>query len=74
MDVYGKRPHHIFRLNDGYVSALIVINAQTKMVYFRLLKTEGVVEVAKAMKEIFTLDVETEIEGFKEVMLHSDHG
>ena len=42
--------------------------------YFRLLKTEGGVEVAKAIKEIFTLDVEPEIEGFKEVMLHSDHG
>ena len=74
MDVYGKRPQHLFELNDGYVFALIVINAQTKMVYFRLLKTKGGVEVAKAMKEIFTLDVKPEIEGFKEVMLHSDHG
>ena len=74
MDVYGKRPQHIFKLNDDYVFALIVINTQTKMVYFRLLKTKGGVEVAKAMKEIFTLDVKPEIEGFKEVMLHSDHG
>ena len=74
MDIYGKRPPHIFKLNDGYVFALIVINAQTKMVYFRLLKTKGGVEVAKAVKEIFTLDVKPEIEGFKEVMLHSDHG
>ena len=69
MDVYGKRPQLIFKLNDGYVSALIVINAQTKMVYFRLLKTKGGVEVAKVMK-----DVKPEIKGFKEVMLHSDHG
>ena len=63
-----------FKLNDGYVFALIVINAQTKMVYFRLLRTEAGVEVAKAMKEIFTLDVKPEIEGFKEVMMHSDRG
>ena len=74
MDVYGKRPRHIFKLNDGYVFALIVINAKTKMVHFRLLKTKGGVEVAKATKEIFTLDVKPEIEGFKEVMLHSDYG
>ena len=74
MDIYGKRPQHIFKLNDGYVFALIVINAQTKMVCVRLLKTKGGMEVAKATKEIFTLDGKPEIEGFKEVMLHSDHG
>ena len=74
MGVYGKRPRHIFKLNDGYVFALIVIYAQMKMVYFTLLKTKGSVEIAKSMKEIFTFDVKPEIEGFKEVMLHSDHG
>ena len=42
MDVYGKRTSSVFKLNDGYVFVLLVINAQTKMVYFRPLRARVV--------------------------------
>ena len=74
MDVYGKRTLSAFKLNDGYVFVLLIINAQTKMVYFRPLRGKGGKEVAEALKEIFTFDIRPNIERFSEIFLHCDHG
>ena len=74
MDVYGKRTSSVFKLNDSYVFVLLVINAQTKMVYLRPLRGKGGKEVAEALKEIFTIDIRSNIEGFSDILLHCDHG
>ena len=44
------------------------------MVYFRPLRGKGGKEVAEALKEIFTIDIRPNIEGFSEILLHCDHG
>ena len=74
MDVYGKRTSSVFKFNDGYVFVLLVINAQTKMVYYWPLRDKGGKEVAEALKEIFMIDIRLNIEGFSEILLHCDHG
>ena len=42
MDVYGKRTSSVFKLNDGYVFVLLVINSQTKNLKLKLLKLKSV--------------------------------
>ena len=74
MDVYGKRGVEVAAKNKGYVFLLLVINAQTKMLYFRPLRGKSGVEVAKALREIFVDDVKPVVKGFEEILLHCDHG
>ena len=74
MDVYGKHGKSVLKINEGSVFALIVINIQTKMVYFRLLQTRGGKEVAEALKYIFEIDIQPKLDGFLEILLHCDHG
>ena len=53
MDVYGRRAADVVKVNVGYVFLLLVINAQTKMVYFRPLRGKGGSEVAQTKMVYF---------------------
>ena len=74
MDVYGRRGPDVAKINDGYVFILLVINAQTKMVYFRPLRGKGSSEVAESLYDIFTNDIQPDTSSFHEILLHCDHG
>ena len=74
-EVYGRGTASVVKLNDEYVFVLLVINVQTRMLYFRPLygKRSGK-GVAEALKGIFMIDIQSQIEGFSEILLHYDHG
>ena len=74
MDVYGRRASDVVKVNEGYVFLLLVINAQTKMVYFRPLRGKGGSEVAESLYDIFTNDIRPDTSAFHEILLHCDHG
>ena len=74
MDVYGRQASDVVEVNDGYVFLLLVINAQTKMVYFRPLRGKGGSEVAESLYDIFTNDIRPDTYAFHEILLHCDQG
>ena len=59
MDVLGKNGllKHVKEINRSYLWILFVINTQTKMLYFRKLKTKKGQETCKALVDILREDV-----------------
>jgi hypothetical protein len=59
MDVLGKNGtlKHVRQINKSYIWLLLVINTQTKMLYFRKLKSKKGAETSKALMDIMKEDV-----------------
>ena len=59
MDVLGKNGtlKHVKEINKSYLWILFVINTQTKMLYFRKLKSKTGEETCRAMVDIFKEDI-----------------
>ena len=76
MDVFGtnKNDKKVKKDNDGYVWLLLLINNQTKMLYFRPQKTKTGNETSKSLASIFKNDVQLERKTELETSIQFDQG
>ena len=75
-DVLGvnKKNKDILSINDGYIWLLLVINIQTKMLYYRPLKSKKAKECTTALLSIFNEDIKLPHKPDTDVSLHVDVG
>ena len=76
MDILGTNKNHFNykKINEGYIWLLLVINSQTKMLYFRVQKTKTAAETTKALLSIFTDDIKVKKPAKLEISLQVDQG
>ena len=76
MDVLGtnKNDKRVKKENEGFVWLLLVINNQTKMLYFRPQKTKTGNETSKSLASIFKNDVHLEKKTEHETSIQFDQG
>ena len=76
MDILGgnKNNFNYKKINDGFIWLLLVINCQTKMLYFRMQKTKTAAETTKALLSIFTDDIKVKKPDDHEISLQVDQG
>ncbi len=75
-DVLGvnKKNKDALNINDGYIWLLLVINIQTKMLYYRPLKSKKAKECTTALLSIFNEDIKLPDKPDTDVSLHVDSG
>ena len=76
VDILGsnKTNKHALKVNDGFVWMLLVINTQTKKVYFRKMKKKTAEETSKNLESIFKDDVGLSKNDEFTVLLQTDKG
>ena len=76
VDILGsnKTNKYALKVNDGFVWMLLVINTQTKKVYFRKMKKKTAEETSKNLESIFKDDVGLSKNDEFTVLLQTDKG